>query len=166
MRARPQRWLLGLALGLTVLLGGTACSSSAANGIAAPTATPGDISLTPDRTVYTPSQPFGITVKNHGTKSYYATDGRTACSYLELQEYIVAKHAWVPVNICNTGDPPQTLALPASISEPFTLAPGNSPNNQNQWDDGTYRVALTYSTQSDGNGLSQTVYSQGFVVQG
>ena len=166
MRARPQRWLLGLALGLSVLLGGTACSSSAANGIPAPTATPGDISLTPDRTVYTPSQPFGITVKNHGAKTYYATDGRTACSFLELQEYNVAKHAWAPVNICTTGDTPQTLALPASISEPFTLAPGNSPNNQNQWDDGTYRVALTYNSQSDGNGLSQTVYSQGFVVQG
>lgn len=166
MRGGLRRWLACVMMGLAILLGLAACSSSTAKSIPAPTATPGDITLVPDRVVYTPTEPVGITLKNNASKAYYAFDGRTACTFLDFQEYVPAKKAWAFVNPCTTGQPPQAFLIPAGASEPFTLAPGNAPTNPNQWQDGTYRVALTYNTQQDGKGTSQIVYSPGFVVQG
>jgi hypothetical protein len=131
-----------------------------------PTATPGEVTLTLDRSAYTPNLPFGITLKNNAKTTFYAYDGRTGCTFLELQEFVAAKGAWTPVNLCTTGDPPKPFAIPGSVSEPFTFAPGNAPGDANSWQDGTYRVVLTYNTQQDGTGTSQIVYSQGVVVQG
>jgi hypothetical protein len=155
-----------LALGVIVALSLAGCSSSIANNLPVPTATPGQITLTPDRSAYTPSQPFGITLKNNAKTTFYAYDGRTGCTFLELQEFVATKGAWTPVNLCTTGDPPQVFAISGSASEPFTLAPGNASGDPNSWQDGTYRVVLTYNTQQDGTGTRQTIYSQGFMVQG
>ncbi len=166
MRGGPQRWLVCLYIGTLLLFGAAGCGSSTVKAIPAPTATPGAITLTPDRSVYTPMEPFGITVTSKAAANVFALDGRTGCTFLELQEYIVAKNGWAPVNLCRTGDLPQAYVIPPGAAEPFTLAPGDSPSNQNEWADGTYRVVLTYNTQRDGKGTSQTVYSQGFVVRG
>lgn len=160
-----RRWLALTAL--TLLAAGlAACSSSSAKAIPLPTATTGSIQVAVDRTTYTVSQAIGVTVSNTANKTdYYATTGKSVCTYIQLQEYNSTKHAWLPVDGCQTADQPHVLQIPHAASIPYTLAP-QSPANQNQWDPGTYRLALDYSTDSTAGSNLQTAYSAGFTITG
>ncbi len=166
MRLEPQRWLAVVALGVVVLAGAVACASGNNTTVTIPAATGGDITLTVDRTSYMPSMPVGVTMKNVSKKSYYALDGRTACTFLQLDEYVQARKAWAAVNLCTLGAQPTARLVSPGANEPFTFAPGNAPADANKWLSGLYRVSLTYGTKADGSGPTTVAYSAGFVVSG
>lgn len=153
--------LLGL-----VAVGLVACSSDGSTSAAAlPTATSGAISIMVDRASYSTSEPIGVTVVNRGHTTYYAVDGRSGCTYLQLQQYNQSKKMWVSVDGCTTsGITPQPQVIGKLSSLPFTLAPGDAPGNMNTWIPGLYRVVLQYGTKSDGSDASQLAYSAGFRI--
>jgi hypothetical protein len=141
-----------------------ACSTGAANLIATPTATSGDVTLTPDRTSYGAHQAIGVTVTNNGKAGYYAKDGLSACTYLQLEFYDTSRKAWVAVDGCSSPNPPQVRLLAPSTSLPFTLAPGDASNDPNAWVPGIYRVSLRFGTAVDGSGTLVVAYSSGFQI--
>jgi hypothetical protein len=153
-----------LVLALVFMLAGCA-SSSATVKVPVPTAAPGALQITVDRQHYTVSQPIGVTVKNTSTTDYYALDGQSACTFLQLQHYDATRKVWVIVEGCERVSQANVLAIPAGLSEPFTLAPGTKASNPNAWDAGVYRIAIRYSPQSDAGGAAQAAYSAGFVIQ-
>ncbi len=151
---------------LVVVLALAGCNSSSATvKVPVPTAAPGALQITLDRKKYTPSQPFGVTVKNTSQTDYYALDGQSSCTFLQLQHFDAAKKVWVIVEGCERVSQANALAIPAGLSEPFTLAPGTKASNPNAWDAGVYRIAIRYSAQADAGGAAQAAYSAGFVVQ-
>src|SRR5258705_9399599 len=99
MRLEPQRWLAVVALGVVVLAGAVACASGNNTTVTIPAATGGDITLTVGRTSYMPSIPGGGTMKNVSKKSYYALDGPTARTFLQLQEDMPTRKALAPLNL-------------------------------------------------------------------
>lgn len=160
----PRRWLALAALILLVAAGLAACSSTSAKAIPLPTATTGSVQVAVDRTSYTASQAIGVTVSNTANKTdYYAMTGKSVCTYLQVQEYNASKNAWVPVDGCQTSEQPHVLLIQHASSIPYTFAP-QSRANQNQWDPGTYRIALDYATDSSVSSDIQTAYSAGFTI--
>jgi hypothetical protein len=149
---------------LVGILGLVACSSKGSTLITRPTATTGDLTLTLDRATYTSHQPFGVTVNNTSKTSYYAKDGLSACTYLQLEYYDSTKKTWLSVDGCSRPYAQHVLLLAPTSSLPFTLAPGDSSTDQNAWVPGVYRVSLRYGPASDGSGNLSVVYSTGFVV--
>jgi hypothetical protein len=167
MRVTPRMWSITVPLfllGTLFIL--AACTGRAAGVPPAPTASDDDITLTLDHTSYTTHQPFGITVTNNSKISYYARDGLSGCTYLQLEWYDPGKKAWVPVFGCSSVNPPQARPLAPASSLPFTLAPGDAPNDTNSWVAGLYRVSLRYGSAADGSGTLKTAYSAGFQVKG
>lgn len=173
MRLVRQWWGAAAILGLlvaTVTL--SACDSSSNKAIAAPAGTTGDITIAMDRTTYGITVPFGITVTNNGKTDYYAANGRSACTFLQLQQYDPAKKTWVSIDGCQTAIQVQTLQIPGKLhngnhpfTESFTFAPGNSPTNANAWEVGLYRIAFAYSSDSNLSKDMQAAYSPGFFVK-
>lgn len=156
--------LLLTVLAVTLVLAG--CDSSSATvKVPVPTAAPGALQITIDRPQYTVSQPIGVTVKNTSKTDYYALDGQSSCTFLQLQHFDATKKVWVIVEGCERVSQANALAIPAGVSEPFTLAPGTKASNPNAWDAGVYRIAIRYSPQPDAGGAAQAAYSAGFVVK-
>ena len=165
-RGAPARWLVLAAMTLLVTAHLTACSLGSAKGVALPTATPGDIQISVDHKSYALNQVIGVTISNTATATdYYAMTGKSVCTYLQLEEYNSGKKTWVSVDGCQTADQPHLLLIQHASSLPFTLAPSSSAN-QNQWEAGTYRVSLQYTSDSTGSGGFQTAYSAGFTISG
>lgn len=167
MRSQPRVWLV--LIGIVVIAASlAACSTpTRTSKVILPAQTTGVIQLTADRSLYTTTQPIGITVTNTSKTAYYAVTGRSACTFLQLQEYNQKQATWVSVLGCNSVDTPVVRVIPASVSVPFTLAPGLIPaSSPNLWETGVYRVALQYSQQGDGITAPQVAYSQGFQVKG
>ena len=147
-----------------LLLGGlTGCkiSSSAAP---VPTATNTVVVLTIQNARFGVSEPLGILVKNAGKTDIYARDGLASCTVLQLQRYDSQKKAWISVGRCLDTVQPRVLLIRAGMSEPFTLAPGST-EDPNAWAPGAYRIALTFTAQSDGKSATQVAYSRGFTIQ-
>lgn len=167
VRGPFRRWLALAALTTSILLataGLAACSSNNATAVPRPTATTGSIQVTVDRTTYIASQAIGVTVSNAASKTdYYALTGKSVCTYIQLQQYNSTTKTWDPVDGCQNTDQPRVLQIPHAASIPYTLAP-QSPANQNQWNPGTYRIALAYTTDSTGSTGMQTAYSPGFTI--
>lgn len=166
MRPTPRLWLAVFLLAVVPLV--AACASRSAKGVtlAAPTATTGDVTLALDRASFTTHQPIGVTVVNGSKTAWYAKDGLSACTYLQLEWYDGAKKVWTPVDGCTGAVSPQVRLIAPSLSLPFTLAPGNSPADANAWVPGVYRVSLTASASPDVSGSLATVYSAGFQING
>src|SRR5262249_39231609 len=85
MLSQPRRrpaFTCVLLLGLVVL---AACSQFDANGKSLPTPTVGAIVITLDRGGYTSSQPIGVNVNNASKQNVYALDGRSGCTFLQLE---------------------------------------------------------------------------------
>jgi len=140
-------------------------SPNATVKVPVPTAAPGAVQITIDRRQYAPSQPIGVIVKNTSQTEYYALDGQSSCTFLQLQHFDATKKVWVIVEGCERVSQANALAIPAGLSEPFTLAPGTKTSNPNAWDAGVYRIAISFSAQADAGGAAQAAYSAGFVVQ-
>lgn len=163
-RGATCRWLALAALTVLVATALAACSSNNAKAIALPTATTSSIRVAVDHTTYTVSQAVGVTVTNSASKAdYYAKTGKSVCTYLQLQEYNASKKIWVQVDTCQTSDQPRALMIQHASSLPYTFAPV-SPANQNQWDPGTYRVALDYAPDSTVVSGIVTAYSAAFTI--
>jgi hypothetical protein len=145
-------------------LGGlSACTNNAVNSKDLPTATTGSIQIAVGQAQYGVNDPVGVMVTNTSSnQTYYAVSGRSGCTFLQLQQYSATKESWVSVFGC-PGANPTPLEITPELSEPFTLAP-NSSSNPNAWDPGTYRVALLYSTNSDGTSNPIVAYSAAFTV--
>lgn len=166
MRPTPRHWLATLLLVLIPLV--AACAGSAAKSVTipTPTATAGDVALSLDRAKYTTHQPIGVTVANASKTSWYAKDGLSACTYLQLEWYDASKKAWTPVDGCTSAVSPQVRLIAPGGSLPFTFAPGDSPADANAWVPGLYRVSLIASTNQDVSGSLTVVYSTGFQING
>ncbi len=156
---------LGVLLALAAVLTLGACSAPGAK-TPLPTPTSDPIQITTDRASYTSSEPIGVTVTNSSKSNYYALDARSGCTFLQLEFYDSSRKAWMPTLPCKENRPPAALMIAAGMTEPFTLPPGNSSSNGNQWGPGLYRISLTYGTQPDGTGTMTTAYSQGFQITG
>lgn len=156
---RLIRWAVLVAGGVAggLMFGG--CASATTAKVALPTATSGAIQLSTDRTSYTVNQPIGIILKNTTGTTYYAVTGHADCTFLDLQQY--QNGTWKDVSQCGQNVNAQTLTIAGQQSEPFTLTPG-SPDSENAWAPGTYRIALVASTSP--NGKTDTAYSAGFAV--
>lgn len=132
---------------------------------AQPTATKTAVTISLEDTQFKVSEPLGVLIKNTGSTNVYALDGRASCTILELQQYDSQKKAWVAVDRCRDTVQPHVLIIPAGMSEAFTLAPGSA-GDPNSWESGTYRIAVSFSTQPDGKTAAQVAYSQGFTIEG
>jgi hypothetical protein len=152
-----------LTLPLALLAG---CDSGPATGGARPTATGGALNLTTDKRTYAVHDPIGVTVANTGGGDLYARDGRSACTFVQLQRYDTGKAQWVSVDGCSQAETsPRPLVIHGGMSEPFTLAPG-SPSDPNAWEPGLYRVGCAYGANPDGSTGEQIAYSAGFTISG
>jgi hypothetical protein len=140
------------------------CKVRAAN-IVLPTATKMTVEITMQNREYNTSEPLGILVTNTGSANVYALDGLAGCTVLQLQQYDSDKNAWITVDRCHDTTQPRILLMRAGMSEPFTLAP-NSASDPNTWSAGTYRIALAFTTHSDGTSAVQVAYSRGFTISG
>ena len=149
------------ALVLLVLLAGCRATTST---VAQPTATKTTVVISLQNVKFMTSEPLGILIKNTGSKSVYAVDGKAYCTILQLQMYVPQQKNWVAVDRCHDKSPAHVLAIHGGMSEPFTLAP-TSDGDPNAWATGTYRIALTYSSHDDGATDAQTAYSQGFDIK-
>lgn len=167
MRFQPRVWLVLLAV-LMLAASVAACNSPVkANKVQLPAQTTGALQLTVDHSVYTITQPIGVTLTNTTKTVYYAVTGRSACTFFQLQEYNQKQGTWISVYGCNSVDTPVVRSIPPSASTPYTLAPGVVPaSSPNVWETGIFRIALQYSQQNDGVTSSQVAYSQGFQIKG
>lgn len=129
-----------------------------------PTATTLSVRIATDRSQYGISRPIGVTVQNTSGTTYYATDGHSACTIVQLQQLV--KGVWQDMMPCASGQTPNVLTVAPRLSEPFTLAPGNNPNDANAWTPGIYRVALSANAKPDNTGQEIQAYSAAFQVIG
>lgn len=166
MLSRPRRRLVLSGALLVALVALAACTPSNARRVTLPTPTTGSVTISLDRPIYTSAQPIGVTVANNGKQGVYALNGRTGCTYLQLEVYNASKKTWATTDPCGSVDPVRALLIPAGVTEPFTLPPGNDSADANRWVPGTYRIALQYGTQSDGGGDVQVAYSSAFQITG
>ena len=146
---------------LVLLLSGCALGATPAGPI--PTATSGDLRLSTDGGSYGTHTPVGLTLVNGGGE-YYAVDGRSGCTIVQLQRYDAARKEWLSVDGCATPGQPRVLVIHAGMREPFTLAP-TSASDANSWESGMYRVAAAYSANSDGVSGERIAYSAGFMIR-
>lgn len=150
--------LLGAAL-----FGATSCGINAQyHPVALPTGTTFSVLLTTDRNHYGINQPIGVTVQNTSATTYYAADSQSACTIVQLQQLI--KSDWQNVMPCTTGQSPTVLLIAPRSSVPLTFAPGNTNDDPNAWQPGTYRVALPVLTKPDSSGPMIQIYSAAFQV--
>src|SRR5581483_6104520 len=122
MQRKPWRWMAGFSLVVLVLLAGCQANSKS---VAATKATTGPVQIAVDHSAYGVSDPIVVTVSNISKDLYYAVDGKSACTFLEVQRYDSAKKQWITVSGCTIAEPLNALEMPAGISEPFSLAPGS-----------------------------------------
>jgi hypothetical protein len=158
-----RRLLLGIFLGVALVTGATACGTASHHQpTILPTASASQVTLTSDFTLYRASQPIGVTIQNTGSATYYAVDGRSECTILQLQ--LQVRSSWQNVMPCSTGQPVQVLQVAPHSSVPFTLAPGDSSDDRNLWIPGIYRVVLQLASTSNASAATQQVYSAGFQI--
>jgi hypothetical protein len=156
---RPSLPLVPL---LVLLLSGCALGATPTGPF--PTATSGDLRLSTARGSYGTHTPVGLTLVNGSGGDYYAVDGRSGCTIVQLQRYDAARKDWLSVDGCTTPGQPHVLVIHAGMREPFTLAP-TSASDANSWESGVYRVAAAYSANSDGVSGERIAYSAGFMIQ-
>lgn len=162
---RSGFWRSVAPLGVMLTLAAVLCACSPPSTKAPlPTPTGGAIQITLDRASYTSSEPIGVTVSNTSKTKYYALDTHSACTFLQLQFYDTAHKAWAPTLPCKENRVPTALLIAPGMTEPFTLAPGNSSSNGNEWGPGLYRISITYGAQPDASGSVTTAYSKGFQI--
>jgi len=127
----PRSWQVTFIVLVAVTLGFTGCGTSTVR-IAAqtlPTPTAGPLVVTVDRTKYGLSEPIGVTVSNLSKQSLFAEDGRSGCTFIQVQQYGSSSGKWISTVGCDQPYSPKVREIPAGVVEPFTIAPGNSPSN-------------------------------------
>lgn len=100
---------------------------------------------------------------NAGGTDVYALDGRSGCAIIQLQRYDASKRQWNSVVGCAQATSSRPDRITAGAAIPFTLAPTSSAD-PNKWDRGLYRVAVTYSANTDATTDGQIAFSAGFTI--
>src|SRR5579884_2313330 len=174
-RSLVLRGLVALALALALALaacsrtsGGTVPFSQGATTPPAFTAspTPGtadSVILLPAAAHFAGSATVTITVRNDTPHAIYAQPHATACTVIALQR--LSGRSWQQAFPCVNGFPHPTStgvapgdAVAVQIA-PTTVGGGADPDGDGRWPAGTYRAALTYTTNpSAGYGAGTTVY--------
>ena len=161
-RLRWRGWLLLIATALLV----SACSSAGpSHPISGATATMGAVTVTTNASTFTANDAIGATVTNNSKSDFYTQNGKSGCTIVQLERYSAATGQWTRLDGCNSAAPTQTLVIGESTSVPFTLAPTSSAD-LNAWQPGTYRITVSYTTQSDGVSGLQVAHSAAFTVTG
>lgn len=159
------RWR-GLSILAAALVLFSACASATTTRVATETtATTGPVTVTTNLASYTTGDAIGATVTNSSKSGYYTQDGKSACTIVQLQRFDSATGAWKNVDLCNGSQATQVLLIAENSSVPFTLAP-TSTSDVNSWVAGTYRVAVSYTTEVDGATKAQEAHSAAFKVTG
>lgn len=162
MDVRP-RWY-----GALILVAALALLAACGNGmtsrqISGATATTGPITITTNLATYTTGDAVGATVSNTSTSDYFAKDGNSGCTIIQLQKYDASTGAWAKADLCVGSQQVQVFVIAKGSAVPYTLAP-TSPSNVNSWDPGTYRISVSYSTQSDGVTKLVEAHSAAFTI--
>lgn len=160
LRLRWQGWLV-LVTAL-VLFSGCA-SSSGKTTVEGTKATTGPVVVTTDLATYPAGQAIGVIVTNASSTNYYARDGKSGCSLVQLERYDSGSRKWIAMDPCVGVQTVQTLTIAPSTAVPYTLAP-NSPADPNSWQTGQYRVSVQYSTAADGTASAQEAHSAAFTI--
>src|SRR5262249_2879177 len=126
MKQRLWRWAarlpsLHLVPLLALLLSGCALGATPTGPI--PTATSGDLRPPTAGRSYGTHTPVGLTLVNGSGGDFYAVDGRSGCTIVQLQRYDAGRKEWISVDGCPTPGQPHVLVIHAGMREPFTLAP-------------------------------------------
>jgi hypothetical protein len=118
--------------------------------------------ITTDRRQYSQSEVIGVTVQNLTSTPYYAIEQFSACTMLVMQFRVNGN--WQEVQPCVGGPEPPVRQLAPKVTFPLSFGPGNTPNNPNLWQPGTYRFVLEYSGKADASGAQSFSYSASFVI--
>ena len=161
-RLRWRGWLLLIATTLLVSACSSACPSHPISGA---TATAGAVTVTTNASTYSINDAIGVIVTNNSKSDFYTQKGKSGCAIVQLEQYSATTGQWTRLDGCNGAAPTQTLVISAGSSVPFTLAPTSSAD-QNAWQPGTYRLSISYTTQSDGISGSEVAHSASFKVKG
>lgn len=160
-----QRWRGWLILVAALCLFSACSTGTKTHPIAGASATTGPVTVTTQFTSYTSVDAVGVTVANTSTTDFYATDGKSGCTLVQVELYDPAKGVWKNVDGCGVNQPAQVFAIAHGASTPYSFAP-TSPADVNSWQPGTYRVSVTYSAQPDGISNPQEAHSAAFTVKG
>lgn len=166
MRLNAPRTIIAL-LGVGAALGalgalagcGTVARTTAAP---LPSGSAGSVTVQTDTTVYSVSQPIGVTIHNGGKTTYYAQGGQSECTLIQMQRQVGS--TWQAVMPCTSGEQASRAAVTPGLVEPFTLAPGNATDNPNAWVPGVYRFAVQVTASADGKGTATLIYSPGIRI--
>jgi hypothetical protein len=116
-----------------------------------------------------PADDISLTVRNGARTTIYAEAQFTDCSIIVIERAVAS--GWQPINLCAGGNPhPTVTQLASGAQAPLDLAPsaagsGALAESSGQWPAGTYRAALTYTTNpSAAFSAGATIYSPTFVI--
>ncbi len=162
------RWrgtrLLSSLIGLVCVTALVACANGTTSKPPVETAaTTGPVTVTTNLSAYGVNDAIGVTVTNSSSTDYYAVSGKSACVIIQLERYNTTKEVWEPVDGCSSPGTAQVFAIAKNSQQQFTLAP-NSSADLNAWVAGLYRVAVTYSANSDGVTDPQRAWCAAFSI--
>ena len=110
------------------------------------TPTPGQVTLTLDKSHYATNETIKVTILNGLSKTIYTTDHQTSCTMLQLQ--IQVNGNWLPYGRCYSMRPTRIVQLSPG-SQTLQLLPPSSntpkPAASVSWPAGTYRVVFVYN---------------------
>jgi hypothetical protein len=164
MVLRP-RWYGALILVAALALLAACGGGSSSRAIRGATATTGPVTITTNLATYTTGDAVGVTVTNASKSDYYAKDGASACTIVQLERYNTGSGAWDKVDTCNGSQQVQVYVIAKGSAVPYTLAP-TSASDVNSWEAGTYRIAVSYSTNADGATQAVEAHSAAFTITG
>jgi hypothetical protein len=155
-----------MVLGLSVLAGCGVSGMTSTGGEGTPspreTATPGPITVTPDKQRYGQSDTIAVTIMNGTSTGIAAPDHQSNCTTVTLDWW--SGQSWQPQNPCKLMIATRLIPIMPGATLVQQLHPqgGTSPG----WAIGTYRVAFTYyvGTAANFSGSTTTVYSATFTV--
>jgi hypothetical protein len=176
MRSKRGKFIASF---LTVLLLSTAAcgrlTASQSDATATPngsssTATRGPIVISTDHSLYSPADPWKVTVRNGLATTIYAMDEEASCSILALQTQ--SGGAWRPAEGagCPLGRIALVVAVAPGTTVTYTIQAGYPGLYFAYFSPGVYRLSLSYSASAcqmpPRVGTLSTVVSQTITVAG
>lgn len=164
MVVRP-RWYGALILVAALALLAACGGGTTSHPISGVTATTGPVTITTNLATYTTGDAVGVTVTNASKSNYYAKDGKSGCTIVQVQRYNASTGVWDSVDPCMGSQQTQVYLIAKGSAVPYTLAPTSS-SDVNSWDTGTFRISVSYSTNADGVTQAQEAHSAAFTITG
>jgi hypothetical protein len=120
------------------------------------------VTLTTDRSSYSPSSAIKVTLINHRSTSIFAYDHQTSCTILSLQRQ--TNGGWQVTGGCALGRVTQQIEIKAGETMQITLAPEMGQIHATPWPTGTYRIALQYGVPGQDIGVGSLVVTSIFAI--